>query len=82
MLPATITQLPHLTRLDLHGNQITVLPDVMVNMIQLLELDLNHNPIAIPPELLTITDFCQLPAAQPILNYYFANRNDSQVSKD
>jgi internalin A len=79
VIPAAIASLTSLQSLFLSSNQIAVIPAAIRRLPKLEKLDLRNNPIGIPPEILAPGEREEIPAAQPILDYYFATRDPNQT---
>ncbi|GAP96358.1 leucine-rich repeat domain-containing protein [Leptolyngbya sp. NIES-2104] len=84
IVPDAITQLTNLIRLDLYSNQITEIPSSITSLPKLEELDLRRNPLSIPKDILdsdsSTRERHKLPAAKPILDYYFTTRDPDQTT--
>jgi internalin A len=79
VIPKAIASLSSLESLSLSSNQITVIPEAIRRLPKLEKLDLRNNPLGIPPEILAPGERREIPAAQPILDYYFATRDPNQT---
>ncbi|MGG6266428.1 leucine-rich repeat domain-containing protein [Leptolyngbya sp. AN03gr2] len=80
VIPDMIAQLTNLTTLDLFGNRITEIPSSITSLSELEELDLRGNPLSIPRDILDPPETYGLPAAKPILDYYFTVRDPNQTT--
>ncbi|MCP2731612.1 leucine-rich repeat domain-containing protein, partial [Limnofasciculus baicalensis] len=79
-IPEFLGKLEKLERLELSNNQITDIPQTLQQLKALKELDLQANPISIPPEILSYNKRSwKRPDAQPILDYYFTQRDPNET---
>ena len=83
-IPDVIAQLSNLTTLDLSNNQIIEIPSSITSLTKLENLDLRGNPLSIPKDILD-SDFStrerwEIPAAKPILDYYFTIRDPNETT--
>ncbi len=82
-IPESLGKLEKLERLELSHNQITDIPQTLQQLKVLKDLDLQANPISIPPEILSYKspekESWQSPDAQPILDYYFTQRDPNET---
>ena len=84
VIPEAIAQLTNLTKLSLSSNQITEIPSSITSLPKLERLNLRDNPLSIPKDILDsdspIVGRYRLPAAKPILDYYFTTRDPDQTT--
>ncbi|BAU12688.1 Miro domain-containing protein [Leptolyngbya sp. NIES-3755] len=84
VIPDAIAQLTNLTELSLSGNQVTDIPSSITSLSKLEKLDLRRNPLGIPKDVLdydaSTRESHRLPAAKPILDYYFTTRDPDETT--